>query len=77
MATLPNRITRPWIILPTDRLRIYFTVCIIKYFLDIISPENDMHAKLRWLFIEFPEVDLKALGFPIGEGDGASLEIIN
>lgn len=66
MATLPNRITRPWITLPTDRLRIYFTVCIIKYFLDIISPENDMHTKLRWLFVEFPEVDLKALGFPIG-----------
>ena len=26
-----------------------------------------MHlAKLRWLFVEFPEIDLKALGFPQG-----------
>jgi hypothetical protein len=25
-----------------------------------------MLAKLRWLFVEFPEIDLKALGFPTG-----------
>ena len=25
-----------------------------------------MLAKLQWLFIKFPEVDLKALGFPDG-----------
>ena len=65
-ATLPNRMTRPWITLPTDRLRIYFTICIIKYFLDIISPNNDMLAKLRWLFVDFPEIDLRAMGFPEG-----------
>lgn len=63
-ATLPNRISRPWITLPTDTQRIYFTLCIIKYFLDIISPDNDMLAKLRWLFVEFPEIDLRAMGFP-------------
>ena len=65
-ATLPNRMNRPWITLPTDCLRIYFTVCIIKYFLDIISPNNDMLAKLRWLIVDFPEIDLHALGFPDG-----------
>ena len=65
-ATIPNRINRPWITLSTDSLRIYFNICIIKYFLDIVSPENDMLAKLQWLFIKFPEVDLKALGFPVG-----------
>ena len=41
-------------------------ICIIKYFLDIVSPGNDMLAKLQWLFVKFPEVDLKALGFPDG-----------
>ena len=65
-ATLPNRMTRPWITLPTDRLRIYFTICVIKYFLDIISPDNDMLAKLRWLFVDYPEIDLRAMGFPEG-----------
>ncbi|MDE5783396.1 MAG: Abi family protein [Prevotella sp.] len=65
-ATLPNRMSRPWISLPTDTQRIYFTMCVIKYFLDIISPNNDMLVKLRWLFVDFPEIDLAAMGFPKG-----------
>lgn len=65
-ATIPSRMTRPWITIPTDILRIYFNLCIIKYFLDIISPNNDMLAKLRWLFVYFPEIDLTAMGFPKG-----------
>ena len=65
-ATIPNKTIRPWITLPTDLLRIYFNICIIKYFLNVISPDNDMLAKLRWLFVEFSEIDLKALGFPQG-----------
>lgn len=56
--------TRPWITIPSDKRRVYYNICIIKYFLDIISPNNDMLAKLRWLFIEFPEIDLAAMGFP-------------
>ncbi|MDO4511042.1 MAG: Abi family protein [Bacteroidales bacterium] len=65
-ATLPNRMTRPWITLPTDLLRIYFTLCVIKYFIDIISPNNDMLDKLHALFSDFPEIDKNALGFPEG-----------
>jgi len=65
-ATIPNRMIHPWISLPTDPLRIYFNICIIKYFIDIISPDNDMLAKLRWLFVDFPEIDTNALGFPKG-----------
>lgn len=62
---LPKRISRPWITLGDPR-RIYFDICIIKYFLDIVSPGNDMPGKLRWLFVDFPEIDLRALGFPDG-----------
>ena len=58
--------TRPWITLPSDKRKIYYNICIIKYFLDVISPNNDMLAKLRWLFVDFPEIDLNALGFPKG-----------
>ena len=65
-ATIPNKMMRPWITLPTDALRVYFNICIIKYFLDIISPNNDFLAKLRWLFVDFPEIDLAAMGFPKG-----------
>ena len=39
-------------------------MCIIKYFLNIISPGNDMLSKMQSLFAEYPEVDLRALGFP-------------
>ena len=58
--------SRPWITLPADKRRIYYNMCIIKYFLDIISPANDMLDKMYDLFGKYPEVDLKALGFPIG-----------
>lgn len=58
--------THPWITLPSDKRKVYYNICIIKHFIDIISPNNDMSAKLRSLFAEFPEIDLYALGFPIG-----------
>lgn len=66
LPIMPRRILRPWITLPINPQRIYFDICIIKYFLDVISPDNDMLAKLRWLFVYFPEIDLNALGFPKG-----------
>ena len=63
---MPIRMLRPWITLPTDPLKVYFDMCIIKYFLDIISPNNDMLDKMNRLFATFPEVDIAALGFPSG-----------
>ena len=63
----PNAIEHPWIELPTDTLRFYFNLCIIKYFLNIISPNNDMPDKVTALFSEFPEIDLGAIGFPAGD----------
>ena len=65
-ATMPIRMSRPWISLPTDPLKVYFDICIIKYFLDIISPNNDMLAKMQTLFSNYPEINLAALGFPNG-----------
>ena len=64
--TIPNRMMRPWITLPTDPLKIYHDICIIKYLLDIVSPKNNMLAKLHDLFVLFPEIDLTAMGFPKG-----------
>lgn len=58
--------TRPWITLMTDKRRVYYNICIIKYFLDIISPNNDFRIKLCRLFADFPDIDLRALGFPNG-----------
>ena len=64
--TLPLRMTGRWITLPTDTLRIYFDLCIIKYFLDIISPQNDMKAKIDTLLANYPAIDTAAMGFPQG-----------
>ena len=58
--------TGRWISLPTDALRIYFNLCIIKYFLDRISPQNDMKAKIDALLLNFPDIDVVAMGFPHG-----------
>ena len=63
---LPNRMTGSWITLPTDALRIYFNLCIIKYFLNIISPHNDMKAKIDALLANYPAIDTAAMGFPRG-----------
>lgn len=64
--TIPNRLAHPWITLPTDPLRVYHDICIIKYLLNVVNPNNDMLAKLRWLFVDFPEIDLASMGFPKG-----------
>ena len=60
----PRRIDRPWVTLPTSPQRAYLTICIIKYFLNIISPNNSLTGKLRQLFATFPMIDIRAMGFP-------------
>lgn len=40
----------PWITIDADKRRIYYNICIIKYFLNIISPNNDMSDKINRLF---------------------------
>ena len=62
----PRRTARTWITLPTNPLRIYYDLCIIKYFLDTISPNNDMSQKLHSLLAAYPLVDSAAMGFPDG-----------
>jgi hypothetical protein len=62
----PKHITKPWIRLQTDRLRIYFNLCIIKWFLDCISPNNNLKDKITTLLDRFPSVDINAMGFPTG-----------
>ena len=63
-SMLPNRMSGAWLTLATDPLRIYFNLCIIKYFLDVISPQNDMRDKLIRLLSDYPSIDVNAMGFP-------------
>lgn len=61
-----RRITQPWITLSVNQKKVYFSLCIIKYFLNIISPNNDMKDKIDTLLAEFPDIDIAAMGFPCG-----------
>ena len=63
-ALTVRRMRYPWINTPVNHQKIYFTLCIIKYFINIIVPNNDMTNKLRNLLIEYPEIDIRAMGFP-------------
>ena len=46
------------------RLRIYFNLCTIKWFLDCISPNNTLKNKICKLLGEYPCIDISAMGFP-------------
>lgn len=53
-----------WIGTGISSNRIFYNLCILKWFVDIISPENDMKRHLKKLLSDFPSVDVTAMGFP-------------
>lgn len=64
-ALTMRRMTRPWISDNVNQQKVYFSLCIIKYFLDIISPNNVMTSKLQSLLSDYPTIDTNAMGFPM------------
>jgi len=55
----------PWINpATTDMKRVYFRICIIKYLLFTVSPNNTFTQKLKSLLAEYPSIDVRAMGFP-------------
>jgi abortive infection bacteriophage resistance protein len=57
----------PWIdSSAVDMKRIYFRICIIRYLLFTVSPNNSFTEKLKLLLAEYPTIDIKAMGFPAG-----------
>ena len=65
-ALTMRRMTRPWIATSVNQQKVYFSLCIIKYFLDIISPNTDMKSKIDALLTNYPDIDIAAMGFPLG-----------
>lgn len=61
-----RRMTQHWICIPVNQRKAYFSLCIIKYFLNIISPRNDMKAKIYALLAAYTSIDVTAMGFPVG-----------
>lgn len=60
----PRKTKYAWIgTLKMDKKRIYYRLCIIRYFLSSISPNNNFNEKLLGLLTNFPSVDIAAMGF--------------
>ena len=51
---------------PTNAERYLEYIGYFKFFLDVISPQNDMSDKLLRLLSDYPSIDLNAMGFPKG-----------
>lgn len=60
---IPRKLRGNWIVSKVSPKRIYFDICIIKWFIDIVSPNNDMKTHLQNLLAKFPMVDIYAMGF--------------
>lgn len=48
----------------TGTQRVYFVLAIIRYWLNVIDPQNTLTHDLQLLFSKFPSVHAGALGFP-------------
>ena len=59
-----KKLKRPWVSEEVSPYRTFYEICIIKWFIDIVSPNNDMKGHLQQLLADFPMIDIKAMGFP-------------
>ena len=60
-----RKMKRPWIGDAVPSHRTFYEICIIKWFVDIISPHNDMKQHFHSLLKQYPSVDYKAIGIPM------------
>jgi abortive infection bacteriophage resistance protein len=62
----PKLLPRPpyrWVVdVPTDTSKLYIHLCIMRYLVNIIAPENSFSTKLQEVILKYPSVDPNALG---------------
>ena len=61
---IPKKLNGKWVVSIVSPKRIFYNICIIKWFVDIVSPNNDMKGHLQQLLADHPMIDIKAMGFP-------------
>ena len=59
-----RKMKRPWVSDAVPPHRTFYEICVIKWFIDIISPHNDMKQHFYSLLEQYPNVDYKAIGIP-------------
>lgn len=62
-ALTMTRPLRPWVDNNVQQGRVFFTLCILKHFVDIIHPNNTFKQRLVALLSKYPMVDTSAMGF--------------
>ncbi len=64
---LPKKLQNPWIQDKNiSQERLYAQLCCVAYLMDAIHPNNNFKQKLKALLLEYPIVDVAAMGFPRG-----------
>lgn len=63
-ALIPRNTNLPFINIPNDTKKVYYILSIILYFLQAVNPQNTFAARFKSLLIEYPGVDISAMGFP-------------
>lgn len=60
----PRKTSNAWIdTTHIDKKRIFYRLCIIRYFLASVSPNNNFNEKITTLLSEYPSIDIMAMGF--------------
>lgn len=63
-ALTMNRPSFPWVSNDVVQGKVFFTLCILKHFIDVVYPRNSFKQDLVELLKKYPIVDTKAMGFP-------------
>lgn len=62
---MPSILSKPWISKYIDApVKLYPQLCCLTYLQNVIHPGNDFLDRMKGLFATYPNVDLRAMGFP-------------
>lgn len=62
---MPDKLSASWINTYTESpVKLYPQLCCMGYLQNVIHPDNDFVKRLKKLFADNPNVDLRAMGFP-------------
>lgn len=60
----PRKASKVWIdTSKLDKKKLFYRLCIIRYFLSAVSPNNNFNEKIADILFYFPSIDITAMGF--------------
>lgn len=62
---VPKRCSHPFVAKDVKTNKVYYVLCIIKYLLNVIEPQNDFTKQVDNIFADHPYIDRNAMGFPM------------